>query len=390
MSEELSYPGTNTVFRVLQQRGVRVTRQQVDRYVRGQAERQLVGADQRPLRGKVEAGRKNDRWDVDNIVYVAQPSDKVENILVAQDIFTRHIMARPLPRRFKDQIIQELRGLFAEYGKPREFHADLEFADDKIRRFLEEEGVIFAPKTKGDHTHMATLENAIGNLRKALSREMIANNTKEWAPLLPKVVSALNKQPREPLLGSNAADVWEKKDDAVEFQLRQKAAQDRETNDKEREKTESKLKDLGGFRTIETEIDKRFKRGYKVVQSGEVHQVQDVTQGRVTDEKGDEYEARLVYPVPKSSRSVEVPELSRRGSAASTASKQARLEQYRAPIAARLKRLGGKEKTWTLAKYMREDLGMDIRGTLTQNLRLMGFKTYLDSKNESWAALPDK
>jgi hypothetical protein len=58
VSEELSYPGTNTVFRVLQQRGVRVTRQQVDRYVRGQAERQLVGADQRPLRGKVEAGRR--------------------------------------------------------------------------------------------------------------------------------------------------------------------------------------------------------------------------------------------------------------------------------------------------------------------------------------------
>ena len=94
--------------------------------------------------------------------------------------------------------------------------------------------------------------------------------------------------------------------------------------------------------------------------------------------------------MPKSSRSVEVPELSRRGSAASAASKQARLEQHRAPIAARLKRLGGKEKTWTLAKYMREDLGMDIRGTLAQNLRLMGFNTYLDSKNESWAALPDK
>ena len=389
VSEELSYPGTNTVFRVLQQRGVRVTRQQVDRYVRGQAERQLVGADQRPLRGKVEAGRKGDRWDVDNIVYVAQPSNGVENILIAQDIFTRRVMARALPRRFKDKIIEELRSLFAEYGKPRELHADLEFADDKIRRFLEEEGVIFAPKTKGDHTHMATLENAIGNLRKALSREMIANNTKEWAPLLSKVVSALNNQPREPLLGSNAKDVWEKEDDTIEFQLRQKAAQDRETNKEEGSKREAKLSDLGGFRTIETEIDKRFKRGYKVTQSGEVHEVKDVSNGTVTDTKGDEYEARLVYPVPKSSRSVEVPELSRRGSAASTASKQARLQQHFAPIAARLKRLGGKEKTWTLAKYMREDLGMDIRGTLTQNLKLMGFKTYLDSKNESWAALPD-
>ena len=200
------------MFRVLQQRGIRVTRKQVDRYVRGQAERQLVGADQRPLRGKVVAGRKNDRWDVDNIVYVAQPSNGVEDILIAQDIFTRRIMARPLPRRFKEKIIAELRSLFAEYGKPREFHADMEFADDKIRRFLEAEGVVYSPKTKGDHPHTATLDNAIGNLRKALSREMLANNAKEWAPLLPKVVSALNNQPREPLLGSNAKDVWEEKD----------------------------------------------------------------------------------------------------------------------------------------------------------------------------------
>jgi hypothetical protein len=57
---------------------------------------------------------------------------------------------------------------------------------DKSDGSWSEEGVIFAPKTKGDHVHMATLDNAISNLRKALSREMIANNTKEWAPLLPK------------------------------------------------------------------------------------------------------------------------------------------------------------------------------------------------------------
>jgi hypothetical protein len=72
-----------------------------------------------------------------------------------------------------------------------------------------------------------------------------------------------------------------------------------------------------------------------------VHKVKErLTSGTVTDAKGDEYEARLVYPVPKSSRSVEVPELSRRGSAASTASKQARLEQYRAPIAAQAEAVG--------------------------------------------------
>ena len=72
---------------------------------------------------------------------------------------------------------------------------------------------------------------------------------------------------------------------------------------------------------------------------------------------------------------------------ATTAARQSKLQQYVLPIKARLRRKGGKEKTSTLAKYMREDLGMEIRGTLTQNLRLMGFRTYMDSNNESWAAI---
>jgi hypothetical protein len=163
-------------------------------------------------------------------------------------------MARPLPRRFKDKIVEELRKLFGEYGKPTELHADLEFADDKIRRFLDEQGVVFSPKTKGDHVRTATLDNAIGNLRKALTREMLANNAKEWAPLLPKVVDALNNQPREPLLGSNAKDVWDQEDKTLEFQLRQKAAQDREKNEVEAAKRENKLRDMQGFRAIESEM----------------------------------------------------------------------------------------------------------------------------------------
>ena len=93
--------------------------------------------------------------------------------------------------------------------------------------------------------------------------------------------------------------------------------------------------------------------------------------------------------MPKSSRAMDVPDLARRGSANTNAAKQARLEPFIKPIEARLRRNGGKEKTWTLSKHTREDLGMTIKGTLTQNLRLMGFKTYVDSNNESWAALPE-
>jgi hypothetical protein len=203
-------------------------------------------------------------------------------------------------------------------------------------------------------------------------------------------VNALNNMPREPLLGSNANDVWERKNNTVEFDLRRQAAQDEEHNAEEREKRDKRVEEMGAFRTMEGETRKGFRRSFKVLWSGEAHQVDKVNVGKVTDTKGNTYETRLVFPVPKSSRTIEVPDLARRGSANTNAAKQTRLEPYVKPIEARLRRNDGKEKTWTLAKYMREDLGMTIKGTLTQNLRLMGFKTYVDSNNESWAALPDE
>ena len=388
VSEELSYPGVGTLYKALQQRGVRVTRQQVERVVKGQEQRQLI-SNIKSTRGRVTAPRKNDRWDLDIIVYVAQPSNDVERILIAQDIFTRRIMARTLRRRDKKLVVGELAALFDEYGTPSELHADGEFVDDKVQKFLDEKDVIFSAKAKGDHLHTSTLDNAIRLLRQGLTREMLVHKTQEWAPLLPKVVNALNNMPREPLLGSNAKDVWEGKNNTIEFDLRRQAAQDAEHNADEREKRDKRVAEMGAFRTMEGETRAGFRRSFKVLWSGEAHQVDKVRHGKVTDSKGDTYETRLVFPVPKSSRTMEVPDLARRGSANADAAKQARLEPFVGPIKARLARNGGKEKTWTLAKYMREDLGMTIKGTLTQNLRLMGFKTYVDSNNESWAALPE-
>ena len=145
VSEELSYPGEATLYKALQQRGVRATRQQVERVVKGQEQRQLI-SNVKSARGRVTAPRKNDRWDLDIIVYVAQPSNGIENVLIAQDIFTRKGMARSLRRRDKKLIVAELKELFDEYGTPSELHADNEFVDDTVFKFLEEKDVIFSAK----------------------------------------------------------------------------------------------------------------------------------------------------------------------------------------------------------------------------------------------------
>ena len=68
-----------------------------------------------------------------------------------------------------------------------------------MQKFLGEKDVIFSAKAKGDHLHTSTLDNAIRLLRQGLTREMLVHKAQEWAPLLAKVVNALNNMPREPL-----------------------------------------------------------------------------------------------------------------------------------------------------------------------------------------------
>ena len=93
--------------------------------------------------------------------------------------------------------------------KPRSLTSDLgpEF-EGPFRQMLEANGIEYFQKRKEDINAIATIDTAIGNLKKALVRTTRKAGTNDWASKLQQVTKGQNNSPMEDYLeGQAPADV---------------------------------------------------------------------------------------------------------------------------------------------------------------------------------------
>ena len=71
---------------------------------------------------------------------------------------------------------------------------------------------------------MATLDAAMNNFKKMLKKQMQEKNTKEWEPLVHKVVKAHNNLSHAALMaGVDPSDAYDESNNALQFKLREEA-----------------------------------------------------------------------------------------------------------------------------------------------------------------------
>ena len=93
--EELNRPGISRLKTALRARGINASDAEIESVVRGDESRQVFAPRQR-YEGRIASSNLNERWAADLIDFTAQPSPPYTHILVAQDIFSRMVYARPL------------------------------------------------------------------------------------------------------------------------------------------------------------------------------------------------------------------------------------------------------------------------------------------------------
>ena len=84
--EELNYPSATKLRAALLKKGYKARLKDVEDFVKSQTPTQLF-AKAPKYRGKIIASRPNDRWVMDFIDLVAEPSGEFKYILLVQDIF---------------------------------------------------------------------------------------------------------------------------------------------------------------------------------------------------------------------------------------------------------------------------------------------------------------
>ena len=103
--DELNFPSPTKFRSALLRAGYKVRLRDVDDFVKSQTAPQLFK--KHPLyTGKTIATRSNERWFVDLIDYTNSPDGQFQYVLLAIDVFSRHVFARPL-RDKKTGVVHE-------------------------------------------------------------------------------------------------------------------------------------------------------------------------------------------------------------------------------------------------------------------------------------------
>jgi len=307
VAEELNFPSAAKLKKVLESRGIKASTKEINAVVQGQSVRQVQAPAYR-FNGKIASHELNDRWFADLIDFTAAPSDGGRKtslrptkdgeryVLVVQDVFSRKLYTKALLDKRPETVSGGFEQILADAGvKPNSVTSDLgaEFGTP-FKRLLESKGIESYQKQKADINAIATIDTAIGNLKKAMARDARKNQTNDWADRLQKVTAGQNELPNDEYLEGSAPNVVADNTDLRQL-LREKNAEFSEHNRARAEKREKALTDKGQFRVAES--TGAFTRSFKPKWSSEVHAVKSVDHAKVTDTAGNEYLTKFTQPI---------------------------------------------------------------------------------------------
>jgi len=365
--EELNYPSSQKLRRALDSRGIAYNRKEVEKLVRREAVRQ-VQAPAYKFDGKIAARGINDKWFCDLIDFTAAPSDRGKRtglgetkegeqfILVVQDVFSRYLWTEALTSKRPEIVAKAFEDIMTRANaKPRSVTSDLgpEFTGP-FAEALKAKGIEAYTKRKEDINAIATIDTAIGQLKKALVRDTRKVGTDDWASRLQKVTQGQNNNPIDEYLEGVAPAKVSTSTDLIEL-LKDKNARYSEHNQKRLEKRASKLEETGQFRGME-DMGGKFTRGFKP-RFGEVRKVSEVQGATVVDDKGKDHLTKFVLPVSDTTNDAGPRKIEQRGSQLTDATRRERLRPYANELISFLRRQGKAVTAATASKHLREQAG---------------------------------
>ena len=270
--EELNFPSSQKLRRVLDSRGIAYDRKDVEKLVRREAVRQ-VQAPAYKFDGKIAAHSINDRWFCDLVDFTAAPSDRGKRtglgetkegevyILVVQDVFSRFLWTEALTSKRPEIVAKSFEDIMTRASaKPRSVTSDLgpEF-QGPFEQALKAKGIEVYTKRKEDINGIATIDTAIGYLKKALVRDTRKVGTDDWASRLEKVTRGQNNNPIDEYLEGVPPAKVSTSPGLIRL-LKDKNARYADYNHQRVEKRGEKLKETGQFRGM-VDMGGKFTRG---------------------------------------------------------------------------------------------------------------------------------
>ena len=138
----------------------------------------------------------NYMMDIDNAYLPKFPNKNKGNkfFLLTIDDFSKKVRTRPIKAMTGKNMVNALKSIFKDMGRlPERIRSDKgsEFVNNHAKRFLKKKGIKHIISQSDKKASFA--KRAIQTLKRKLLRVMIAEKTKQWTHLLPKVTESYNR-----------------------------------------------------------------------------------------------------------------------------------------------------------------------------------------------------
>ena len=346
--QDLSFPSANRLQSALRKEGVTISLSGLRDLVAESGARQVFQPPPR-YEGKIAATRLDDRWAADLLSFESSPAKRAKatfrHVLVVQDIFSRYLWAEPLSSKL--QVRAAFERILALGRKPRELSTDkgTEFSSRDFQALLTQRGIHW--RSKVGLNDLATIDRAMSSLSAAIGRRGADESTGgDWLANLEPAVASFNRLDHSALFDNAPGEVMG--NDDLRFQLRQENASKMMHNQEHAAARKRKLETQGAFRTLLRPTAFKRRAGQQNW-STEVHPVQEVEGGQVTDTLGATFPTRLVFAAPLSSSAARPTRLVAGGSTVRDARQRDATERFLPELVAMVRRRGNKGITMALA-----------------------------------------
>jgi len=219
-----------------------------------------------------------------------------------------------------------------------------------FQTILEKEDIQVQQKDPYDVNAIATLDNAIGNFKKALARDCRSNRTDNWAARIGKVTAGQNNLPNDDYLDGVCPARVATSPELIDYLQKKNAGFDSH-NVEQMDKRKEKLEGTGHFRKMVSAM--KFTRGWKPKWSAEIHAVRGVSGAHVSDETGKQSLSKFAQPVPADSTEDHGPRvIEHRGSKLTESKQRAELAELKDEAEAFLRGRGGPALLSVLAVHL--------------------------------------
>ncbi len=223
-SSPASFEGIDAVYREAKRQGINVTRKQVKQYLQTQRAYTRHGQIRtRFPRLPIWSYSKNDCWfmDLHDVSKLSWQNRRKKFLLIVVDALSRFLYCEPLKNKTADVVLEAMKTVIEKAGTaPARITVDAgsEFVNNKMRQFLERQGVQVQIARAPLKASLAELMGKL--LKNKIFRYMTHKRTKAYIDHLQDFVDSLNSRQLSSLGGLRPKDVtYENQTEVYQLQL---------------------------------------------------------------------------------------------------------------------------------------------------------------------------